>query len=129
MLYLVPTLDDDSLCSIVKFCVQPIVAPWNHTVHLTSFTFNARTLKAILLTNKKLRDLVDDSIWNELLNNMPRVRSAYHLSGSHNDAVLATIEKIKAARNGSPPPEWTAPWLKNNFVPQWGWVRRPRANP
>ena len=129
MLYLVPTLDDDTLNTIIKFSVQPIVAPWDHRVHLTSFTFHARTLKAILLTNKSLRDLVDDSVWTELLNNMPRERSAYHLSGSHNDAVLATIEKIHAARNGNPPPPWTAPWLKQSFLPQWGWVRRPRAKP
>lgn len=116
MLYLIGTVCNDTLHHILKEVTKPILAPWAAAVHLSSFTFHARSLKSAMLTCKTLCELVDDRVWSALLENLPRDKAAWNLSNKDHDFIAATIFKICRARHCSPSwsataPSWSAPWL------------------
>ena len=132
MLYLIGTVCNDALHHILKEVTKPILAPWAAAVHLTSFTFHARSLKSAMLTCKTLCELVDDRVWSALLENLPREKAAWNLTMHDMDVISATIVKIcKAREHYYAAPSWSAPWLvfAHQHVLSWSEVSRYALSP
>ena len=104
-------LDNDSLHKIALHAAQPVLAPWNNNIRLTGFADGARTIFHLLHSCTRFRDAVNQQVWKQLLDNLPRDGAFYRISCGDQAHIFNTHKNICEQRNAQMHPHWCAPWI------------------